>query len=251
MTPSHPPANQPAKLLFLGTGNSESLNNFNSNVLIIGQTKNILIDCGWTIKLALRNVNLSIDNIDAIFVTHVHGDHVFGLERLAFESKYKYGHRIDLYLEEGIYEELWDKCLRGSLEWTSEGPNSLDDFFNVIYIRDRSFCIDGIQFNTFGTIHEKNKPTYGLIINNDTIFTSDTKALDWMADTKMKLYIHDVTTQEGNPAHAGINELIKNYPKSVRKRMMLTHYDDDIYQYLKIIESDFMGLAATGQVIPV
>lgn len=201
--------------------------------------------------MALRNINVMINQIDAIFITHVHGDHAFGLERLAFETKYKYDRKIDLYLEKQVYEELWNKCLRGPLEWTSEGPNTLDDFFNVKLVSNNFFSIDGISFETFATVHEKNKPSYGLIINRETIFTSDTKALDWIADTKMKLYIHDVTTQDGNPAHAGIAELIDNYPESVRKRMMLTHYDDNVYDYLEVIESNFMGLAAIGQVVSI
>jgi hypothetical protein len=46
---------------------------------------------------------------------------VFGLERLAYESKFKYNNRVTLYIDERIEEELWDKTLSGSLGADSDG----------------------------------------------------------------------------------------------------------------------------------
>ncbi len=42
--------------------------------------------------------------------------------------------------------------------------------------------------------------------------SSDTKALASIFRRKARLYIHDATTQEGNPAHAGLKELVQAYP---------------------------------------
>lgn len=237
------------RLLFLGTGNSESLDNFNSNLLIMSARQRMLVDCGWTIKPALRNIGLSIADIDTIFITHVHGDHIFGLEQLGFELRYKCNRKPTLILEEGIYDELWTHCLKGSMGKSSSGENSLEDFFKIRHVDEHAFTVDNLSFETFKTHHEPNKPSYGLVINNDIVFSSDTKAVASVSRRKARLYIHDVTTQEGNPAHAGLEELVKAYPRSVREKMLLTHYDDDIYSYLEYVQTNFMGLAATGQVI--
>lgn len=56
------------------------------NALYFGTEKTkVLIDAGLslkTIKAKLENLNVSIDSIDAILITHEHSDHIKGLEQL-------------------------------------------------------------------------------------------------------------------------------------------------------------------------
>ena len=86
------------ELLILGCGHSESLTLFNTNAAVRDHGRLFLIDCGWTIKAALQAQGHGFADIDGIFITHVHGDHVFGLERIGYEARFKLGRRIPLYL---------------------------------------------------------------------------------------------------------------------------------------------------------
>eukprot|EP00658_Telonema_sp_P-2_P031421 TRINITY_DN23509_c0_g1_i4.p1 TRINITY_DN23509_c0_g1~~TRINITY_DN23509_c0_g1_i4.p1 ORF type:complete len:248 (-),score=28.01 TRINITY_DN23509_c0_g1_i4:54-797(-) len=71
-------------LVFLGTSSSEPTRTRNvSGVALKFAGKSWLIDCGEGIQRQIGNVNsLTTCSIEKIFVTHMHGDHVFGLPGL-------------------------------------------------------------------------------------------------------------------------------------------------------------------------
>ncbi len=75
-----------------------------------GQVLNIheqlfLIDCGEGTQLRLRDLGIKKSKIDHIFISHLHGDHVFGLfgvlTSLAMESRKR---RLTVYGPKGIEE---------------------------------------------------------------------------------------------------------------------------------------------------
>ncbi|MDN5865723.1 MAG: MBL fold metallo-hydrolase, partial [Gammaproteobacteria bacterium] len=57
----------------------------NATVIRAGGTT-ILVDCGFTfteITRRLARLEVSVEELDAVLVTHEHGDHVAGVARLA------------------------------------------------------------------------------------------------------------------------------------------------------------------------
>lgn len=67
---------------------------------------NILIDAGFSgrkLKSLLEAANLTPEQIDAVFITHEHGDHTCGLKGL---SRYEH---LTYYTSEGTYEALRHK----------------------------------------------------------------------------------------------------------------------------------------------
>ncbi len=237
-----------ALLRIIGTGDSAAVDFWNSSYLIETHGKRLLIDCGFTIKYALRDLGLTLANIDAVFITHVHGDHIYGLERLGFESRYTYGRRPQLLLAPGIRPELWEHCLRGTMG--SEDNSRLEDYFDVEDVGSDGFQWEGVDLRLFPTLHVPNKPSYGLIINDRVIVTSDSKPLEWLArDRSDRVIVHDCSLSPFNPVHATLDELMR-YPAPVRRRVWVTHYGDEIERYRERIEREFAGVAAQGQTIP-
>ena len=235
-------------LVLLGTGNAESLQYWNTNALVRTPTHNILIDCGFTIKYALAHIGLTLREVDAVFVTHAHGDHIHGLERLGFESRYVYQRRPTLYLEEDLYPILWEKCLAGSMGHTSCGSNRLEDFFDVQIIADHIFTVGCCRFRSFPTLHTVGKPSYGVVLNEQVLFTSDTNLiLDLDSFFPVGRIIHDCCLQAQNPVHATLQELIEGYSETLRQRMLLIHYGDEVDFYRSLMERKFSGVATQGQ----
>lgn len=236
-------------LLVLGTGDSTALDYWNSGYLVTGACgQRLAIDAGFSIKYALRDRGLTLADVDAVFITHIHGDHVHGLERIGYESRYDYKKRVKLIATAEILDKLWSECLVGTMGYSSSGRNRLEDFFEPVPVTE-GFVFDGIDCRLFPTPHTKGKPSFGLVLNDRLIVTADTKAMDWLAaDTSSRAIIHDFSLYRGNPAHATYWELLDAYPESVRKRLWAVHYGDDIERYRADIERHFAGVAEQGQV---
>jgi glyoxylase-like metal-dependent hydrolase (beta-lactamase superfamily II) len=235
------------KLTFLGVGHSESLEHFNPTILIENNRGRLLIDCGHTTKHALADAGLTIGDIDAIFITHVHGDHVFGLERFAFESRFKFGKKPRLIFHESIKHELWDQTLKGSLGYVGEGKAEFEDFFDLTPLSSLKFSEIGLNFSIFPVNHTPNKNTYGLIVENKILYTSDTVAIpELLSDSEFDTYIHDVTLSEWNPVHATLASIIEKYSIDLRKKMLLISYEDTWRDYEQLVNEEFLGFAKQG-----
>jgi len=237
------------KLQFIGTGDSEAVRFNNTNLLVKYKRKKLLIDCGWTAKSALLDFGFNVSDIDAIFITHVHGDHVFGLERFGFESRYVHnGYRIKLFVPESVLPVLWGECLKGCMGYSSDGKNELDDFFEV-HVVDDSFLWNGLVFELFKTTHTIGKPSFGLRLPHRFTFTSDTNVIpDFESLVENDKYIfHDCyMAGDFHPAHATLQEMREAYSESLLKRILLIHYDDDVESHAQSLE-DFSGLVREGE----
>jgi ribonuclease BN (tRNA processing enzyme) len=235
-------------LLIVGCGHSEALDNFNNNALIQNSQGNMLIDCGHTIKHALHAQSLSIKDIDSIFITHVHGDHVFGLERVAYESIFKYKKKIRLIFHESIYDELWTNTLMGSLGKIGEGNRSLDDYFELVILKSFYFQELGIDFELIPVEHTPNKATFGLYVKDRFFYSSDTKAIpETIKKLNFDVCFHDATLQDWNPVHATLSSLIESYPLNLRKKIFLMSYEDNWSSFDKIVAKEFKGFAHQSQ----
>jgi len=242
----------PPRLTLLGTGHSSALDFLNTNALLETPEGRLLIDCGYTIKRALRRRGLDLSDIDAVLITHVHADHCFGLERMAIEHRYCFHTRPRLLLHGSIAQELWDSTLKGVLGTSSDGGNSLADFFDVTHLDESGFTFGGVRIRLYPTRHTPGKPCFGLLINEQIAYTSDTLPIpDVLAALDPALIFHDVTLEDDNPVHPSLGQLTAEYPRQLRKRMYLQSYEDHVETFRPAIEKEFRGIAEEGQVIDV
>jgi ribonuclease Z len=64
------------ELAFLGTGAAYSLERYNGAVLV---DRHVLLDAGAPILPHMHRLGMDPGNVDAVFLTHFHGDHLAGL----------------------------------------------------------------------------------------------------------------------------------------------------------------------------
>lgn len=237
-----------ARLMMLGVGHSEAIDHWNNNAMVESNGRRLLIDAGYTIKYALRDQGLTLADVDAIFITHAHADHCFGLERIGYECRFRYGFKPLLYLPAGVYEELWEHTLKGVMGQVGEGQAELSDFFEVVLVGDQVFDFEGVGIRPFQNRHTPGKPSYGLILNDRLLFSGDTRPIpEIVSQHAPGTILHDATLADWNPVHSSVRELCENYPAGIRKRMHLMSYEDSFEQHRTEVEREFAGFAWQGQ----
>jgi len=241
-----------SEFIIIGCGYSGSVTQYNNNALFRTPEGSLLVDCGHTIKHALHAQGLSFDDVDAIFITHVHGDHVFGLERIAFESRFNSNTKPKLFLKQELLIELWDQTLKGSLGTINGELQTLEDYFDVQLIEGDSFRYGGHHFDLIQVPHTPLKLSYALLIDNYLFYSGDTCAIpDIITELDFSIGFHDAYLHIQSPVHAQIDELIEHYPEHIRKKLYLMSYEDDWDLYERRVETSFKGLAKQGQCVTV
>lgn len=152
----------------------------------------ILIDCGHDVPQ-----KIDIAKLDAVIVTHTHGDHAGGVEELAFRLKYQYpGRKVKLYGSDEVImylEAMLSPVLRASMECdhevdTKHLPNPLFHFFDVCCLPcsgdgDGTPDIDceDIRLTLYNAPHCHTLPAVS--IEFDLHFSSGWKKIFWSGDT--------------------------------------------------------------------
>lgn len=109
-------------LKIMGTASAMPISDRNPSAQVLSvHGRLLLIDCGEGTQQQLRRAHVSFLKIEAVFITHIHGDHLFGLFGL-LSSMAMYGRTSDLH----VY-----------------GPQALGSVLNFY----RSFFGEGSNFN--------------------------------------------------------------------------------------------------------
>jgi ribonuclease Z len=72
---------QDPALIFVGTGEALDPELPNTS-LLVRAAQTLLLDCGYAVPHALWRLTRDVDELDAVWISHVHADHVFGLPAL-------------------------------------------------------------------------------------------------------------------------------------------------------------------------
>lgn len=252
---------------FLGVGGAFApINKGNSNMLISGETgKRMLVDCGSSLQYILQN-DFSLDprDIDAIWISHLHADHIGSLEWFAFyrhflPKKDRDGNVVKpkLYMVPSLMRDLWETSLRGGMQCIGNKLMHLTDYFECIPVEEhRNFVWDGISFTPIKARHVScgyaSMDSYGLFASNcdtkyNTYITTDASFcpdhLRWAYENANQIF-HDCETLDvRSGVHAHYYDLC-TLPPEIKTKMWLYHYATAIGSY----ENDgFCGFVVKGQ----
>ncbi|MBD2391634.1 MBL fold metallo-hydrolase [Aphanizomenon flos-aquae NRERC-008] len=249
------------KLIFLGSGSAFTVgaNNFQSNMLLVTEKNHkLLIDCGTDIRLSLHAAGLSYLDITDIYISHLHSDHVGGLEYIAFSTLFDPRcQKPNIYLSKDVSTNLWDRTLSGGLRFLEGDIATMNTFFEQHKIdRNGHFTWQEIKFDLVKVAHVDNgfyrMPSYGLFFTLEGVkifLSTDTQlCLDENQEyyEQADIIFHDCETSHyQTPVHANYGEL-SELPATIKNKMWLYGYQPGLLPDAK--KDGFCGFVKCGQV---
>jgi len=233
------------KITFLGVGSAFTTQQYyQSNLLVTAPSgARLLLDCGCDARFSLGEYGINAGSvgreIQAVYISHLHADHVGGMEWLAFSTCFgPYSRRLLLFAEAEVMRCLWEHSLRGGLECVDHRDMLLTDYFRCRpQGEDGTFSWEGLNLTLVKMPHilgfRKHLYSYGLLIRqtggggSSVFITTDTqfrpRRLAGLAET-VDLVFHDCETAPvPTTAHAHYGDL-RTLPLHVKEKTWLYHY---------------------------
>ena len=230
------------RLTFIGTGSAFTLSNFQSNMLLEDSGKRLLIDCGGDARHALAKAGLGAKDVDALYVSHLHADHIGGIEWLAFSRYFSDAPKPELFVNERLSHTLWDNSLRGGMASHQGVVLTLDHFFSPVHRipQNGTFKWGQTDCRLVQTVHYMDGfeivPSYGLLLSVESnpaagriFLTTDTQfapnqIMDFYKQASV-IFQDCETSPYKSGVHAHYSELV-TLPAEIRRIMWLYHYQD-------------------------
>jgi ribonuclease BN (tRNA processing enzyme) len=262
-------------LKFAGVGSAFAPRDFYQTNAVIQEHEDgdaLLIDCGSDARFSLKDLLIELDQIAGVYITHLHADHIGGLEWLALNTYFNpMLKRPKLIAIRELMGELWRNSLRGGLETLQGQLATITTFFDCQPLSpNEPFMWGDIRFQPVQTVHVvsgfKIQYSYGLLIDTDpdkeelqrtsppktkVFFTGDTQFCPKQIETfyeQAGTIFHDCeTTEFQSGVHAHFDDLC-TLPDDIKARMWLMHYDPNG----KVTDADalkagFRGFVKRGQ----
>jgi glyoxylase-like metal-dependent hydrolase (beta-lactamase superfamily II) len=215
-------------LRFLGTGAAHAVSLGSSAVVIERDDRPLLlVDCGP--DTLDRYVETYGAPPAALYITHTHMDHVAGMERLFFRLWFDEAlrGRTRVFLHANLLPWLQGRVADypGAL---AEGGVNYWEAFHLLPCT-RGFWHEGLWWDVFPTRHHVQGTSYGLALRGSFVFTGDTRPVPEalaVHAAQGELIAHDCGVV-GNPSHTGVDDLDREYPAELHKRMVLYHYGSE------------------------
>jgi phosphoribosyl 1,2-cyclic phosphate phosphodiesterase len=231
------------KITFLGSGTSHGVpmigcncevcqsdnprnKRLRSSILVEDTQKNrILIDCSKDFRE--QALKYKIDSLEHILVTHLHADHIFGIDELRVYNRIT-GKSIKLYLSEEFNKQIRDlfPYIYNELDQIGGGVTSIE---NMIISPNQSFKIDKFKITPIPVYHGK-LPIFGYKINKIAYLTDCSlipeESFKLLQD--LDILILDALRIRKHPTHFSLDEAIETAQKIKAKQTYFTHMAHDL-----------------------
>lgn len=265
------------EITFLGTGGAftDFRVNYHNNAVVHTDEGVVLIDCGVQ---SLKELGMSVHNVAGVIVTHMHGDHIGGIEQLLWERYYTPDPNSASPLPEfkpttvfapGVIHAALRRSLTDCVDEMT-GPEGYavhggyDLLVRTCYLESKSFGMScgNVAFNLYPQKHVESdtmgvhKPCFGVRVQEPGkgggfYFTSDTVFDPALYEAehvqKSDVVFHDCTFSPEYPGtvHTHYTQLLA-LPAEHKAKTVLMHHTQ-VPDSIDVEADGFMGAADRHQ----
>ena len=204
----------------------------------------LLVDCGASSLVAMKRYGVKTSDIDAILLSHLHGDHFGGLPFFILESRYISDRRKPLVVAGPPGLELrTNEAMEVLYPGSSESEQSFALEFVELKVETRAE-IGPFSVTPYPVVHPSGAPAYALRISYEDktlAFSGDTEWTDTLIKvaSEADLFICECNSFEKVPNHLDYQTLMKHREELGCRRLVLTHMGEEMLR--RIGELDLEG----------
>ncbi len=243
----------PMKFHFIGCGDAFGTGGrFNTCFRVEHSGGAFLIDCGASSMVAIRKAGVDPNSIDAIFITHLHGDHFAGLPFFLLDAQL-YSKRTKPLTVAGPYG--LEERLMQAREVLFPGSSETRLKFEVRLVEiapGESREVRGIGVSAHPMRHPCGAPPLGLRLSVDGRTVAYTGDTEWNEDIialgrEADLFVVECLFHEKVvPHHLSYTTIRKNLERIGARRVVLTHFGPEMMANRHLASEE---LAEDGKVI--
>jgi ribonuclease BN (tRNA processing enzyme) len=214
-----------------------------------------LIDCGTSTLIGLRRLGLEPNEIDAVFVTHLHGDHFGGLTWLVIDGHYVSKRKRPLVVTgpRGI-EARYLTAAEALYPGVTTSPPGFELVFRE-YDERKPLDVGGVTVTPFEVQHPSGAPPYALRFGLEgkvLAFTGDTGWVDVICEVARdadifisECFQYDVVL----PIHLDYATINANHARLNAKRVLLTHMGEAMLSAVGNVDQSRYLIAQDGMTL--
>jgi ribonuclease BN (tRNA processing enzyme) len=223
---------------FVGSGDAfNAAGRCHSCYFVRGSSTSFLLDCGPTVLLGLRQAGLTANEVDAVFVSHLHGDHFAGLPFLFLAWLYESprDRPVTVVGPRGT-EQRVRELYRAMYRDLSNRPMP----FQVIFLEvdpGEARTVDQVELLPFQVPHQQNDVSLGfrLVVDGKAItYSGDT---GWTEELVIQsqgadLFICECCFYETRvDFHLDYPRIFENHHRFGCRRLVLSHIGSEVHAH--------------------
>ena len=224
---------------FLGSGDAfGSGGRFQTCIHVRSTSANLLLDCGASSLIAMRRFGVEPNEIDAILVSHLHGDHFGGIPFFVLDAQLisKRTRPLVIAGPPGLAARV-----RDAMEALFPGSSGVQRQFDLVLIQlpQRTPAqIGALKVTPYEVVHASGAPAFALRLECDSkviAYSGDTEWTDALADAARdadvficEAYFFEKKMQY----HLDYKTLMEHHDRLDCRRLMITHMNSEMLERL-------------------